>query len=99
MAEGEDAVFTVTLTGNVQGSFTINYTTADGTAKTLDPDYTAKAGTLTFSGNNGEAYQIIVPTIDDDILEHDENFVLNLSNISNTLVTYDKSGYGNDSER
>ena len=89
VAEGEDAVFTVTLTGNVQGSFTINYTTADGTAKTLDPDYTAKAGTLTFSGNNGEAYQIIVPTIDDDILEHDENFVLNLSNISNTLVTYD----------
>ncbi|SDX36077.1 Calx-beta domain-containing protein, partial [Lutibacter oricola] len=89
VVEGNNAVFTVTLTGNVQGGFSINYATNDGTATTFDSDYTVSANTLTFTGTDAESYTITVLTNDDDYLEVVENFMLNLSGISNVLVSYD----------
>ncbi|WP_205764437.1 Calx-beta domain-containing protein [Arenibacter sp. 6A1] len=79
------ATFTVVLSGNVQGGFTLDYTTNDGTAVEPD-DYTLTNGTLTFAGTDGEAYEITVPIIDDNIIEPTENFVVDLSNLSTTLI-------------
>ena len=77
------------MTGAVQGGFTIGYATADGSATTAGLDYTAKTGALTFAGTTGEIQTITIATNDDSYLEAVENFVVNLSSISNTLVTYD----------
>ncbi len=58
------ATFTVRLTGDVQGGFTLDYATADGRAG-QPGDYTSASGTLTFAGTDGESYDITVPIIDD----------------------------------
>jgi large repetitive protein len=42
-------VFTVTLSAPAPEAVTVQYATADGTAKTSDGDYVAAAGTLTFA--------------------------------------------------
>ena len=89
ITEGANAVFTVTLTGAVQGGFTIDYDTADGFATIAGNDYTSGSGTLNFAGTAAEFYTVTIATSDDNYLEAVENFVLNLSAISNGLVTYD----------
>ena len=82
---GGNAIFTVTLTGNVQGGFTVNYLTASGSA--LSPgDYTTTSGTLTFVGTNGETQTIIVPIVNDNVIESTENFFVNLSELSTVLI-------------
>ncbi|MEI7898281.1 MAG: Calx-beta domain-containing protein, partial [bacterium] len=87
------ATFTVLLTGAVQGGFTIAYATANGTA--LQPgDYTLTSGTLTFTGTNAETHTISVPIINNSVVEITETFVVNLSSISNALVTYDSQATG-----
>ncbi|WP_343488490.1 Calx-beta domain-containing protein, partial [Allomuricauda sp. d1] len=79
------ATFTVRLTGNVQGGFTVDYATADGSAG--EPgDYTATAGQLTFAGNDNESYDITVPIVDDSLIEPTEDFTVVLSNLSTTLI-------------
>lgn len=80
------ATFAARLNGDVSGGFTVDYATADGSA--VQPgDYSSTSGTLTFAGTNGESYDIVVPIIDDVLDENGENFVVNLSNISNTTIT------------
>jgi len=79
------ATFTARLNGDVPGGFTVEYATADGSAVQPD-DYTSTSGTLTFVGTNGESYDIVVPIVDDGLDENQENFVVNLSNISNTTI-------------
>ncbi|HSQ46365.1 MAG TPA: Calx-beta domain-containing protein, partial [Lutibacter sp.] len=80
-----NAIFTVTLTGNVQGGFTVNYATANGSA-IAPSDYTSTNGTLSFTGNNNEVKTITVPIINDNLIEPTENFVVNLSNLSTMLI-------------
>jgi hypothetical protein len=89
-----NAVFTVTLTGNVQGGFTVDYATANGSA--IAPgDYTSTSGTLTFAGNNNEFKTITVPIIDDSWIEPTENFFVNLSELSTDLIAInDAQGLG-----
>ena len=89
VTEGANAVFTITLTGAVQGGFAIDYATADGSATVAGLDYTSGSGTLNFAGTDTEFYAVTIATNDDDYLEAVENFVLDLSAISNALVTYD----------
>ncbi|WP_343487748.1 Calx-beta domain-containing protein [Allomuricauda sp. d1] len=79
------ATFTVRLTGNVQGGFTVDYTTNDGTAVAPD-DYTTQAGTLSFTGTDGENYDIVIPIIDDNRIEATENYVVELLNLSSTII-------------
>ena len=79
------ATFTVRLTGNVPGGFTLDYATADGSAISPD-DFTAQSGQLTFVGTDNESYEIIVPIIDDILIEATEGYTVNLSNLSTTVI-------------
>ncbi len=77
-AAGE-ITFTVNLTGNLQDAFSIDFATADGTAKVADNDYVANSGTLTF--NPGQNSKTITVRINPDKkVELDEPFVVELSN-------------------
>jgi gliding motility-associated-like protein len=79
------ATISVLLTGNVQGGFTLDYTTSDDSA-TQPGDYTSNLGQLTFVGNNNEVQPITVSIIDDNIIEATERLFVNLSNLSTTLI-------------
>jgi hypothetical protein len=97
-AEGSVAttnfIFTVTLSGAVQGGFTVPFSTADGSA--IQPgDYASNSNTLTFTGTPGETKSITVAVVGDAILEANETFGVNLGTPSNAAVTVsDGSGLG-----
>jgi gliding motility-associated-like protein len=76
------ASFTVTLTGEVEAGFTVQYATTDNTA-TAGQDYTASADILTFAGNTGEIQTIDIAINDDGIVETSEIFFVTLSTIVN----------------
>ncbi|NLP59069.1 Calx-beta domain-containing protein, partial [Lutibacter sp. B1] len=65
------ATVQVTLTGNVQGGFSVDYQTADGTAIAED-DYQSQSGTLTFAGTTEESHPITVSIADDTLIEPTE---------------------------
>ncbi|MBD3559009.1 proprotein convertase P-domain-containing protein, partial [Planktothrix sp. FACHB-1355] len=72
-----NAIFTVNLSEAIAETVTVNYTTANGTAKAGE-DYTATSGTLTF--DPGETSQTIsVSVIGDTNPEIDEVFLVNLT--------------------
>jgi hypothetical protein len=72
-----NAVFTVTLSEPATGAVSVNYGTADGTAR-ASHDYEAAAGTLTFAP--GETSKTITIAIKgDNNVEANETFFLNLS--------------------
>ncbi|RYE69742.1 MAG: tandem-95 repeat protein, partial [Rhizobiaceae bacterium] len=81
-----EAVGTVTLSVTlniaVQNSFTVDYTTANGTAL-AGLDYTATSGTLTFPANSpaGTVLTVAIPVIDDNLIENAETFTVGLSNV------------------
>ena len=72
-------VVAVSRIGDVSGTTTVDFATADGTA-TAGTDYTATTGTLTFAP--GETTKnITVPLINDNVFENaSETFTVNLSN-------------------
>lgn len=65
----------------VDAEASVNYTTSDGSAK-AGSDYTKTSGTLKW--NNGESGNkfISIPILDDNELEAEENFTINLSDIA-----------------
>jgi hypothetical protein len=66
--------FTITRTGSLSGSLTVNWTTADDTA-TAGTDYVAASGTVTFA--DGQATQTVqVTTLNDTTPEQNEDFEL-----------------------
>jgi len=78
-------VFTVTLSPASNQTVTIDYQTADGTAKVSDNDYKAASGTLTFAP--GETTKNITVLVNGDTAhEADETFFVNLSNPVNTTL-------------
>ncbi len=82
-----DITVTATLDNGVQGGFSVDVSTADGTATTADSDYTAVTGeTLIFTGNAGETQTFtITPTVDTKV-EADETLTVSQSNLSTALV-------------
>ena len=79
--EGSVAVFTVRLTRPADGAVTVDYATADGTAKLADGDYTETTGTLEIgAGDTSET--VSVPLVDDTLDEDAETFRLVLTNPS-----------------
>lgn len=73
-----NAVVTVLRTNGYSGIVTVNYNTADGTAK-AGQDYLATNGVLTFP--DGESYRTIeIPILDDLLVEPIESFTIALSN-------------------
>lgn len=79
-----NATFTVSLDFPRTEAITVNYATADDTAK-AGLDYTTKSGTLTF--NPGEKSKTVTVAITTDVLnEIDEGFFLNLSSPNNAVI-------------
>jgi hypothetical protein len=77
------AVFEVTLSNAIGGSFTVNYATANVTASTADNDYVGITnGLLTFAGTAAEKQLIEVSIIGDTRIERDETFQVLLTNLS-----------------
>jgi hypothetical protein len=75
-------VFTATLNNPVQGGFTANYTTNDGTATTADNDYTDNDGALSFAGTAGEAKTFTVLVNGDLNIEANETFQTAITNLT-----------------
>ena len=86
--EGDDATFTVTLSGSPGAAVVVDYATAAGTA-TEGNDFTETTGTLTFAANTTDLSQTFtVPVLTDSIVEGSESFTATLSaNASNPLPT------------
>lgn len=77
VTEGANSVFTVMKSGTATQSYSVNYSTANGTA-VAPGDYTAKSGTLTFTTVQ-TAQTVSVTTIDDSAVESNEAFSMSLS--------------------
>ncbi len=80
--EGGGAItLTATLDHAVDGGFTVDLNTANGTA-TAGTDFTALSGeTLTFSGTAGETHNFTVTPIDDSETEPDETLTVSMNNL------------------
>ena len=79
-----DATFTVSLNTPSSRTITVDYATADGSA-TSPADYTAAAGTLTFSP--GQTTKTVTVHVNGDLLDEvNETFTVNLSNPSNVTI-------------
>ena len=72
--------FTVTLSKAAASNVTVDYATADGTATTMDNDYTATSGTLTFRPGASLTQTVTVSVTADTKVESNETFYLNLTN-------------------
>ena len=87
VVEGGTAEFVVRLSAVSGVAVTVDFETADGTAKAGD-DYTSRSGTLTFTA--GQLVQTIsVPTLDDTVPELEEGFTVVLSNPSGARLNGD----------
>lgn len=90
-SEGGTLTFTVTRSGDLSGSSTVNFSTAKGTAIS-GSDFTSKTGTLTFAA--GETTKTItVVTLSDDVAELAETLKVNLTAGSNARI-WDALGVG-----
>jgi hypothetical protein len=96
VTEGGTLTFTVTRSGNTQGSYSVNYATASGSA-TSGSDFTATSGTLTFAAGGVTSQTITVATIDDSTHESAETVLVNLSGWINATVSQG-SGTINDND-
>ncbi|MBD0778264.1 gliding motility-associated C-terminal domain-containing protein [Maribacter sp. ANRC-HE7] len=76
-------VFNVTLSNAISGGTTVNYTLSNGTATGGGVDFDSAGGSITFDGTTGEIEQIIVPIVDDAILEDSETFTVQLGTPTN----------------
>ncbi|MCE7996431.1 MAG: T9SS type A sorting domain-containing protein, partial [Roseivirga sp.] len=89
---GGDITVTATLDNAVEGGFTVDVNTADGTAETTDSDYTAVTSeTLTFTGTAGETQTFTVTPTADTRLEADETLTVSMDNLAATSLSIDIS--------
>ncbi len=84
-AEGEVLSFNVRLNLPVPGGLTVTPGFRDGTA-VRGQDYTANVTGIRFTGTAGETHAFTVATTEDEIVEYDETFTVNLD-ISGTSAT------------
>ncbi len=91
-----DYVFTVTLTGQVDQSVTVDYITNDVT--TNSSDFTPNTGTLTFTGATATETQTVTVSVNaDPQAEQDESFEVILSNVGasgKNVTIADDTGIG-----
>jgi beta-glucanase (GH16 family) len=79
-----DFQFTVKLSATYSKAVTVNYATAEGSAKATE-DFTNASGTVTFQPNE-TSKTISVSVVADDIKEGNDDFKVNLSNAVNANV-------------
>jgi len=65
---------------------TVDFVTADGTA-VAGSDYTTSSGSVTFPPNSVAPQTIVVPLVDDTIVEGAENFAVALSNAAGATLS------------
>ncbi len=75
------AILSVTRAGSPQGTISVDYTTADGTAL-AGSDYTAATGTLKWDDGDMRPQPIEIFMHTDDIEEDDETLSVTLSNVT-----------------
>ena len=77
----ESGTFTFTITSDKLASeaITVLVSTADGSARVLDGDYSALGGVLATIAAGSTSTTVTVAVSDDAIVENDETFTLNLS--------------------
>ncbi|MCY3813961.1 MAG: hypothetical protein OXH15_19390, partial [Gammaproteobacteria bacterium] len=94
-AEGDPITFTVTLDGEVTDGLTVTPSFTDGTATkgTENADYTENVAALNFAGTAGESKTFTVATTDDQVVEGDETFTVNLQ-VSGATVTASDTATG-----
>ena len=86
----QNAAVTVTLSGPLNKSVSVDYGTANGAA-TAGSDYTAAVGRLTFA--RGETVKtILVPVYGDQIPEQNESFYVYLSNSKGAMIADNNGG-------
>jgi len=98
VTEGGTLVYTVTKSGSTSLSYSVNYSTANGSA-TSGSDFTAASGTLTFAPGD-TSKTISVATINDTAPETAETVLVNLSGPTGgaTVTTAQGSGTINDDD-
>ena len=85
--------FTIRLSAAYDQPVTVNFATADGTAKLADGDYVASSGTVTFAP--GETIKTITVWVNGDRKrEANETFLVNLSGPSDNALLLDAQGIG-----
>jgi hypothetical protein len=77
--------FTVTRSGDLSGASSVQFATADGTAKVSDNDYQSQSNTIAFDPNQGSK-TITILVNGDTKVESDETFVVNLSNATGATI-------------
>ncbi|MDA1055090.1 MAG: GEVED domain-containing protein [Planctomycetota bacterium] len=93
--EGSRLLFTVLLDKRTQEEFDVEVTFVDASARggsmpLVSPaDYANGSVTLHFSGTAGETRQFTVNTLDDELLEGDETFLVQLDATSNIVLDSD----------
>ena len=90
-SEDDEAVtFIVQLSTTASQDAVVEYATSSGTAR-AGQDYEATTGTLTFpAGTTRRA--ILVPIIDDNVVEEEETFTVRLRNSNATIETDEATG-------
>ena len=88
---GAQASFMITLSAASAEQVTVDYATADGTARTPS-DYLARSGVVTFQPSETSKRVAVIVKGDTEI-ESDETFFLNLSNPMNAAIS-DGQGVG-----
>ena len=79
VTEGEEAAFVVTLSDDPASTVTVRWTTEDGTA-TAHEDYRDVSGWFTFV--RAGHHTLTVTTLEDELDEPDETFVIRLTEVS-----------------
>ncbi|NBV43808.1 MAG: hypothetical protein EBR97_02380, partial [Firmicutes bacterium] len=81
------ATISVVLDNPVDGGFAVDVSSLDGTATTVDSDYTALSSpNQSFTGLAGETKTLSISLGGDTKLENDEQFSVQLSNLTNTTL-------------
>jgi CSLREA domain-containing protein len=78
------ATFTITLSAPSDQTVTVTYLTSDGTG-TVDSDYVAQSGTLTFAPGQ-TVKRVTVPFIGDSVAELNETFFLDIRTPANATI-------------
>ena len=85
--DGGPITVTATLDVAVQGGFSVELNTTDGSATAANNDYTALSSmTLNFAGTAGETQTATVVPNADTVVESNETLTVNQSNVSNSLI-------------